>query len=252
MGTKIAQADACSIPIRSESVDSIITSPPYWSQRVYGDDRREIGKNNDLELDYLPQMHAVAQECFRVLKDTGSMWLVIGDTYSGSGGAGGDYTRGEGRYGSRIKYKQGHTDVPKQSLCFVPHRVAMQFMSVGFKIRSAIVWDKESFRPESVHHTRRPMIQHEFIFFMTKGKEYTFHSDQFDRIGEKGDVWHIKPARRSSSIAPFPDEIARRAILLSTDPGDIVFDPFLGGGTTADVANGLARKGLGMDLYYGS
>jgi DNA modification methylase len=78
-------------------------------------------------------------------------------------------------------------------------------------------------------------------------KDYKFY---FDRLEEKGNVWHFGPeSSGDKGYAPFPDELARRCILPSSNPGDIVLDPFSGSGTTVKVAEDLGRRGIGVELY---
>jgi hypothetical protein len=85
-----------------------------------------------------------------------------------------------------------------------------------------------------------------------KGKAH--HRPRFypTALTETGSVWHFKPGGSGPAhLAPFPDELARRCILPSTLPGDIVLDPFHGSGTTARVAEAHGRRGIGVDLYAG-
>lgn len=244
--TVVIQGDARYLPlIKDESIQCVVTSPPYFGLRCYGDDEMEIGRD-DLNT-YLADMEAVGAEMWRVLDETGTWWLNIGDTAAGSGGAGGDYNR-KGSKEGLPKYKQGESGIPAKNWMGVPERVMLRLQDAGWTVRSKIVWDKKNLRPESAKHVRRPGIQHEMIYMLVKHpKNYYFNHEAMD---EPGDVWHLPPvhgARRH--MAPFPEEIPYRCIRMSTQPGDVVLDPFMGSGTTLYVARDLDRGGIGVDLY---
>lgn len=237
----IAFADARALPLADESVDVIVTSPPYFGLRTYGDDTRELGRAGLAE--YLEDMGRSLTEMHRVLKPTGTLWLNMGDTANDSGGAGGDYNPGGSRQ-HRPRYRQGKSWIKGSQWSLVPQRVAILMQDSGWLIRSQITWDKGSRRPESLAHVRRPGVQSEVILMATKSRDYLFDPQGFI---EEGDIWSFPAARRSSHIAPFPDELVERCLLLS--PGQYVLDPFAGSGTTVRVAEALGRTGIGFDLY---
>jgi len=241
----ILYGDARQVPLDTESVDCVVTSPPYFSLRRYGDSDLEIGVGT-LE-GYVRDIRDVGAEVKRLLKPTGVFWLNIGDTASGSGGAGGDYNRGGVREG-QPRYRQGETGVPAMSWCLVPQRIALALQEDGWLVRSVITWNKERLRPESLKHVRRPGVSSETILMLVKDRGYHFYPEY---LTDKGDVWTFAPqvARKKSHLAPFPDELAARCIEVSTQPGDVVFDPFVGSGTTVHVAEALGRVGVGLDLY---
>ena len=190
-------------------------------------------------------MEQCAKEWHRILHPEGLLWMNIGDTASGSGGAGGDYNRGGSKDG-KPRYRQGKTDRSPMQWLNVPHRVLEIFVDSGWLYRSCITWDKSNLRPEDLRHARRPGISHEFIFMLAKDRNHRFFEG---RLVERGSVWHFPPARRSKHLAPFPAELPARCIPLSTQPGDWVLDPFAGSGTTCEVAQKLGRNSVGVDLY---
>jgi site-specific DNA-methyltransferase (cytosine-N4-specific) len=100
----IGRARANELPIRPGSVQCCVTSPPYWGRRRYGDHDDELG-TEDLHV-YLERVTVVMAQVRRALRDDGVLWLNIGDTAAGSGGAGGDYNDGGSKAG-RAKYRQG-------------------------------------------------------------------------------------------------------------------------------------------------
>lgn len=240
----IVQGDAKDLPFADQSFDCVVTSPPYFGLRRYGHSPDEIGTGSLSE--YLDDISQVAHELRRVLKDDGLFWLNIGDTASGSGGAGGDYNKG-GTQDGRPKWKQGDSGLAKKQWCMVPSRVALMLQEEGWLLRSEITWDKERLRPESLDHVSRPGISHEKIFMFAKQPKHRFYPKG---LIEKGSVWHFPPVKKATNhLAPFPIDIPTRAIKCSTQPGDVVFDPFAGCGTTLRAAHQTGRVGVGLDLY---
>lgn len=256
------QCDAREVPsgIGSGSVQCTVTSPPYFGRRAYGDDPSEIGRG-DLHV-YVKDIVQVFRGVARVLAHDGVAWLNIGDTASGSGGAGGDYNDGGSKDG-KPKYRQGRCTVetadldlfggpilwviPDGQWCDVPGLVAHALRRDGWLVRADIAWNKMQRRPEDLSHVRRPGESSERIFMLTRSMGYRFFPE---RLEETGDVWSFKPGGDGPShLAPFPDELARRCILPCTEPGDLVFDPFSGSHTTCRVAEELGRRGVGCDLY---
>lgn len=235
------------------SVQMAFTSPPYFGQRRYGDDpEHEIGWGTiDHHLD---EMGAVLDELHRVTDTDATVWYVIGDKRSGSGGAGGDHAKTGATKGSKhwIPHygKPDYSDLAIGQAMMVPFLFAQMAQARGWLVRSVIVWDKSpNVKPESMKHANRPLFAHEFIFMLAKHTRHRFNPG---RLVEKGDVWHIAPHRGAKAIrhyAPFPASLPERAILATTERGDVVLDVFAGSMTTPRVANDLGRKGIGIELY---
>lgn len=240
-------ANAKEIPLADKSVDVVVTSPPYWGLRNYGESENEIGKESLSE--YLESLFAVAAEVHRVLKDDGVCWVNIGDTAAGSGGAGGDYNKG-GKQEGRVKWKQGESGMAPKQWCNIPARfsVGMQDMNPGWLLRSEVVWDKGKMRPESLDHVKRPGVSHEKIFMFTKpGAKNVFYPQL---MAEKGNVWHFAPEVRSKDhCAPYPVNLPLRCLECSVTPGMTVLDPFHGSGTTELAAKAFGCTYVGLDLY---
>jgi DNA modification methylase len=241
----LIRADNRRLPLATGSVDCVVTSPGYWGQRAYGSHLAEIGRRSLAEY-VAEETLGWAREVGRVLDDRGLFWLNIADTRSNSGGAGGDYMKGGTKEG-QARYRQGTAGLPGHQACLVPERVILALQEDGWYVVSKIIWDKQQCRQEDIRHVRRPLLAHEIIYVLAKKKGYHFFHD---RLTEAGDVWHFPPQRgKRVGPAPFPDELARRAILVSTEPGDIVLDPAVGSGTTSRVAEVLGRRAVGVDLY---
>jgi DNA modification methylase len=112
------------------------------------------------------------EEVWRVLRDDGTFWLNLGDSYNGSGGAGGDYNKGGLREG-QPKYKGSNVATLKpKDLCGIPWRVALALQSRGWTLRSDIIWNKTNPMPESAKD--RPTKAHEYIFLLTKSSKYYY------------------------------------------------------------------------------
>lgn len=240
---QVIRSDARWIPSANNYFDAIVTSPPYFGLRSYGDSDSEIGIGTVEH--YLSGIDECAKEWKRVLKDDGLLWVNIGDTASGSGGAGGDYKENGSKAG-KPKYRQGNSGRAKMQWLNIPHRVVEVFVDNGWLYRSCITWDKEMLRPEDLKHARRPGVSSEFIFMFAKDRKHRFYAD---RLTEKGNVWHFKPERKTKHLAPFPAELPRRCIEVSTNVGDWVLDPFSGSNTTVNVAGSMGRNAVGCDLY---
>ena len=240
----------------NDSVQALVTSPPYWGLRSYGDDPRELG-TEDLHR-YLERLVEVFASCRHGMAPSSLAWVNIGDTAAGSGGAGGDYNEGGRAPSQRRRYRQGRplvgstvngtSELAAGQWCGVPGRLAAALQDDGWRLRSTITWDKGRLRPESLEHANRPGVASEVILLLAPGRGRSkFYPE---RLTERGDVWHFPPATgRYKGPAPFPRELPRRCIVPSTDPGDLVLDPFAGSGTTLEVAERIGRRAIGFDLY---
>lgn len=246
MAMILQRGAATLLPLMDGSVQCVATSPPYFGQRRYGDLEREIGTGSLYV--YLDELLTVGAELYRVLADDGVVWLNLADTRAGSGGAGGDWRAG--KRGAARRWRPGPTGLPKGDACLVPQRVALAFQAeLGFLVRSWITWDKAQCRPEDLVRARRPGESAETIIMLTKGGPYRFYAD---RLAERGNVWHIPPARSSRHLAPWPSALVEQMVLSASEPGEVVLDPFSGSHTTARVADQLGRIGVGIELYLGT
>lgn len=245
----IDQGDATvGVPWPAGSVQAIVTSPPYWGLRSYGDSDVELGRSGESLVDYLERLCVAFDHCREALDDEGLLWVNIFDTASKSGGAGGDYNRSGSKAG-RARWKQGESGFPRMTWCNVPGSFASKMMERGWLLRAEIVWNKERQRAESLAHVRRTRPQHEWIFMFAKGPKHRFYPDG---LVESGSVWTFPPeSSGAKGQAPFPEELPRRCIACSTVPGMTVADPFAGSGTTPRVAESMGRVGVGLDLYAG-
>ena len=171
----IYQGDCLDIlPIlEPKSVQCCVTSPPYFGLRDYGC-AGQIGLEPTPDA-YVEKLVAVFREVRRVLKDDGTLWLNLGDSYNGSGGAGGDYNDGGLKEG-QPKYpgRNIHALKPKD-LIGIPWRVAFALQDDGWYLRQDIIWAKPNPMPESV--TDRCTKSHEYIFLLTKSARYYYDNE---------------------------------------------------------------------------
>jgi DNA modification methylase len=157
------------------SVQTCVTSPPYWGLRDYGNDG-QIGLEGSPE-EFVEALCLVFDEVWRVLADDGTLWLNLGDSYNSSSsnqnGTGNTTVTG-GRHDRGGERRKGLlTDsLPAKSLIGIPWRVAFALQARGWFLRSEIIWHKPNPMPESV--TDRPTKSHEHIFLLAKSAKYFY------------------------------------------------------------------------------
>ena len=227
-------------------------SPPYPRQRSYGEDEREIGKGSTFNA-YAHELVQVGKEVRRCLTDDGTWWLNLAWKSTNSGGAGGDYNAGGGRAGQAKFGKFKDPDHLPGQILDVGELVRSALEADGWRCRMTVIWDKGpgGCERQDPNHVRRPVMSHEVILMLAPHVKVRTHYHA-DETVERGSVWHFPPGNSDPKVkhlAPYPEELPRRCILLSTDPGDLVLDPFAGSGTTLRAAEKLGRRGVGYDLY---
>jgi len=153
----------------AKSVDCIITSPPYWQIRDYGF-KGQYGLEPTIGL-YTANMVKVFEECRRVLKTRGVMWLNMGDCYSERGGKPSNHNLGNNACRSYLKAK----GFKRKELIGQPWRLAFALSDAGWYLRLDVVWNKPNAMPESARD--RPSRSHEYIFLLSKSAKYLFDKD---------------------------------------------------------------------------
>jgi DNA modification methylase len=159
--------------IPDESIHCVVTSPPYWGLRNYGVDG-QIGLEKTPD-EYVAKLVEVFREVRRVLRKDGTLWLNLGDSYNGSGGAGGDYNPGGLREGQPKYPGRKVGSLKPKDLVGIPWRVAFALQADGWYLRSDIIWAKPNAMPESVKD--RPTKAHEYVFLLAKSKKYFYDAD---------------------------------------------------------------------------
>ena len=182
------------------SVDCVVTSPPYYGLRDYGVDG-QIGLE-DTPDEYVDRLAAVIHETARVLKDDGTLWLNLADSYAGSGkGRRTDGTRGTatGKQASDRGACSGRLNRPcrtvrRKSLLGIPWRVAFRLQDDGWILRSEIIWHKHNSMPESVRD--RPTRAHETVFLLSRGEHYYY------------DAYAVRQPLAESSVRRLSQDVA--------------------------------------------
>jgi len=270
--------------LEGQSVNCVVTSPPYFGLRDYGHDG-QIGLEASPDA-FVAKLVDVFREVKRVLRDDGTVWLNLGDSYAsstkGSGGKNGNLNTPSGNnepaYFSHPR-KFNH-DVKDKDLLGIPWRVAFALQADGWYLRQDIIWHKPNPMPESVRD--RCTKAHEYIFLLSKAERYYFDSLAMQEPASKGaagsqfhtgktaahqlgrsseaervdgetrnrrSVWTVatKPYK-GAHFATFPPDLIRPCILAGCPKDGTVLDPFGGSGTTAQVALEEGRKAVLCEL----
>lgn len=269
-----------------KSVNTCITSPPYYGLRDYGCDG-QIGLEETPE-SYVQKMVDVFREVKRVLRDDGTLWLNIGDSYNGSGGNHKSHHKNDSGFQSKIGAEshkgRGNLNLdgmkPKD-LIGIPWMLAFALRTDGWYLRQDIIWHKPNPMPESVRD--RCTKAHEYIFLLSKSPKYYFDSEAIkipvkqewgtrDRTNgkyhndgtglrphsgleksytkaNKRSVWTVttKPFK-DAHFATYPESLIVPCVLAGCAEGGLVLDPFMGAGTTALVSKKLGRNYVGFEL----
>ena len=267
------------------SVNCCVTSPPYFGLRDYGCDG-QIGLEESPDA-FITNLVSVFREVKRVMKDDGTLWVNIGDSYfnkqnsnrnglSGSLGAGA--VRGGGEYKTQ-KRNAGTTGCKEKDLIGIPWMLAFALRADGWYLRQDIIWHKPNPMPESA--TDRCTKAHEYIFLLTKSPKYYFnHKAMQEKAVSKGkprqfgatkqvgtlrndvgrvfednglrnrrSVWSV-PVHpyKEAHFATYPPELITPCILAGCPEGGTVIDPFGGSGTTAQVSIENRRNAILCEL----
>ena len=256
--------------LHDKSVQLIITSPPYLGLRDYHMEG-QIGLENDPWL-YIQHLVEVFREARRVLKEDGTLFIVIGDSYAGSG-KGPTGFNGIGNQTNRQGYNLKGDKLygfKRKELILVHAMLFSDLQADGWYGRQILIWNKLNCMPESV--TDRFTNSHEYILFMTRSDHYYFDAEVIkepalgwgirDRHhGQAGRPETVNETRNKRSVltlptrgypgvhfATFPEELIEPFVLAGSRKGDVVLDMFLGSGTTAVVAKRHGREYVGIDL----
>jgi len=215
--------------VENESIQSVITSPPYWDLKDYDHDK-QIGTDDESYEDYHDRMQTVWKECYDVLRDDGTMWIVV-DTVMKSG-----------------------------DLQLLPYHITQKAEDVGFILQDIVTW----FKPTAIAgmSDRNVVNKKEYIVYLSKSKEHKYNEEvgqngledpAINKGHRLGNLWR-HPVKRGTigqnvlHKAPYPISLINQIVEVSTAPEDIVLDPFFGSGTTAASALSLNRSCIGYEL----
>jgi site-specific DNA-methyltransferase (cytosine-N4-specific) len=224
----------------------VVTSPPYWSLRDY-DVKGQIGRDETLP-EFIKSLVTIFDEVRRVLRDDGTVWVNIGDSYTSGNRTWRAPDKKNPARAMNVRPTTPEGLKPKD-LIGVPWRFAIAMQDAGWYMRSDIIWHKPNCQPESVRD--RPTRSHEHILLLTKSEQYQYDIDAVR--GPNGrrlrDVWDINTiGYPGAHFATFPPELVERCIAIGARRGDLVLDPFAGSGTTLAVAAATGRRFLGCEL----
>jgi len=261
----VIRGDARRIPLRDETVQCVVTSPPYFQLRDYQCSERQIGLEATPEA-YIAALVEVFREVRRVLRRDGVFWLVLGDSYWGT---------------TSSQRSLHHPTLKPKDLIGIPWRVALALQADGWYLRADVIWAKPNPMPEPVRD--RPTRSHEYVFLLSKSRRYYYDTGAIaepavsdhpsaNRLvrrpgrthGNRGnntfwrdvggqrnrrDVWQLKSEPTTEAhYATLPAKLARLCVLAGARHGDLVLDPFAGAGTIGEVSERLARRWIGIDL----
>jgi DNA modification methylase len=238
--------------IEDQSVDCVVTSPPYFWLRDYKV-AGQIGLEDSVD-SYVAAIKEVMEKVRNKLRPDGTLFLNMGDTYySGKGEPHGpDKKSSKRRFGLRAVDKGGGLGIglQRKSVIGIPWRVALAMCLDNWILRSPIIWHRENCMPEPTAKDR-PSRSYEFVFMFVKSRKYFFNKKNLPNGNWAQDVWNIaaRPKQNGTvDTAPFPEELVERCLAVGCKPGGTVLDPFCGSGTTLRVAIRQGRPTIGIDL----
>lgn len=217
--------------VPDQAVQSVITSPPYYDLKDYGHEG-QIGAGDSSYEEFHSRLSTVWEECYAKLRNDGTMWIVA-DTVMGE----------------------------KGDIRLLPHHIVKRAREIGFRHQETVIW----YKPTSLAGMNPKILANkkEFILLFSKNENPKFdtrieleNSVEDPAViegAQLGNIWRF-PVKRGSlgknilHKAPFPLELVKRMMRLSTDVGDSVLDPFLGSGTTACAALELEREIYGYEI----
>lgn len=228
-----------------------ITSPPYWGLRDYGI-QGQIGAEMEME-QYITDLVCVFREVKRVLRDDGSLWLNIGDSYTSGNRS---WRQADSKNPARgMSYRPPNPKGLKdKELIGIPWRLALALQADGWYLRSDIIWYKPNCQPESVKD--RPTRSHEHVFLLTKNEDYYYDHELVKepttvpgQLRGRRDVWPINTeSSKEAHFAMFPPSLVKVCMEAGSSAGSAVLDPFFGAGTVGVVALKLGRRCVGIEL----
>jgi DNA modification methylase len=264
------------------SVQTCITSPPYWGLRDYGC-AGQVGLEETPDA-YAAVLVELFREVRRVLRPDGTLWLNLGDSYANVGRSpehrakdargvvrpkavracercGLEFEGGLARRfcspacgGSDNSKRNGRPGGLKaKDLIGFPWLVAFALRADGWYLRSDIVWSKPNPMPESIRD--RPTKAHEYVFLLSKSERYYYDADAIAEPSveagtrNRRTVWQIPPSRfRGAHFATMPERLAELCVLGGCPVGGLVLDPFTGSGTTGVAAVKNGRRFIGTEM----
>lgn len=263
--------------VPATSVQCVVTSTPYWGLRMYDDSTLVTWADGET----CAYGHEQTPEAFirhtteillllkRVLTSDASVWWNLMDSYNtrtqirGSavealramqGKDGRKWTDHEAR-----RYSAGHSYLKDGEQCMIPARVAERASRIGYHVKSIITWAKQSTLPEP--QNSRVSRNLEYVLHLSLTRTPKFDKAAYRRVGpalggrseglepdKLSDVWVMPTSNGGGHGAQFPVALPGRCISLTTEPGDLVLDPFMGSGNSGVAARAMDRRFVGIDV----
>ena len=236
------------------SVDLVLTSPPYWCQRTYGSDPRELGIE-PLVTEYVNRLADILHAAWSCVRATGWVAVNIADTYANQPGQYRHSDKSSVSASNRAKAgsapMRSLVGLPLKTQAGVPERVKLALIDRGWRCRNTIIWHKTSPLPTTA--TDRWNLSYEVVHVFARSAKSYFSRVEHGGFAEYGthDVWTVNPARRQSEKHPalMPEPLVARLVDQLCPVGGLVVDPFAGSGTVLRVAHDRLRDARGADLY---
>ncbi len=230
------------VEVGKESVHLIITSPPYWQLKDYGDSN-QIGFNDSYE-DYIDNLNKVWSECYRVLYPGCRLCVNIGDQFA--------------RAVTYGRYK----------IIPIREEIIRFCESIGFDYMGAIIWQKKTTMNTtggasvmgSFPYPRNGLVEIDYEFILLFKKLGQSPNKVSKEIKEESKLsneewreyfaghWNFAGCKQDKHIAMFPEELPKRLIRMFSFVDETILDPFLGSGTTSRVARKLKRNSIGYEI----
>jgi len=257
---KVLQGDCATLILElpDQSIDVLVTSPPYWGQRISAG----TGVESDPR-DYIATLIQIFSAVRQKLKPEGLVWINIGDAYntpvnwrlddriySSLGPTGDGLNPNNSAYikprAQRKAFIEKETPwLQYGSLLALPYRLVIGLCDAGYIFRSEVIWRKRNPMPEG--RCRRPHRQHESIYLFAANENHCFRVTP-----PVGSMWEFSNEKIDglAHFSRFPEELPRRCIQAygKTGPDILVFDPFSGSGTTGIAALKLGCSYIGMEI----
>ena len=276
---QIVQGDAKDlIPLLpDQSIQCVVTSTPYWAMRVYDQmvaTQWADGEECSLGLEQTPEgfiRHSVEilYRLFPKISDSGSIWWNIMDTYntrtqirSSAVEALRAMQGKDRRTWKDYKYKRysgGHSFLKDGEQCMIPYRIAERASRIGYYVKSLISWCKSSSLPEP--QQSRVSRNVEYVIHLSKTRTPLFVKERYlnthpelggrqkEESEKLSDFWYLPTSSgRDGHGAQFPLQLPGRCISLTSNPRDLILDPFAGAGTTLQAAKKLGRHYVGFEI----
>lgn len=241
----------------SGSVDCAAFSPPYWSERCFGDSAGQIGLEPTIA-EHLAVLAEVTGELKRILADTGTLFLNYRDIHvSRPNGRPAAIAKATGQddrtHRDKIFDTSKAAGLPQKSLCLLPQRIALMMLDQGWIIRNFVIWHKPNAKPE--RRLDRFGTSYEVVIFAAKASRYYFDPGAVMEPTVDGanarlrrDVWSIRTSQHGAHTGTYPEELARLCVAAGCPPNGVVLDPFAGVGTTCVAAASIGRRSIGIEL----